>query len=102
MAMRAAPTAGFAAAVRCFRDCEITDGVVDHDGPSAKARGDLAAAFVVGGPNVGGESEGRIVRGADGLLVAPDGLDGEDRAESFFLEEAHGRINIGDDRGLEE
>src|SRR5712664_3646801 len=31
LAVRAAPATGSAAAVRRFRDCEVTDGVIHHD-----------------------------------------------------------------------
>jgi len=101
-AVGASPTAGAAAAVRRFRDGEVTDGVVDHNGSGSEARRDGAAAGVVGGPDAGGESEGRIVGATDGFVGAVDGLHRENGAEGFFLEKAHRGIDGCNDGWFEE
>ena len=73
---------------RGFRNCEITDGVVDHDGSGAELCGDRFSSRRVSGPDASGKREGRIIRARDCFVGVSDGLDGEDRTERFFLEEA--------------
>src|ERR1700676_1503348 len=101
-AVGASPAAEAAAAVGGFGDGEVADGVVDHDGAGAESAGDGFAAVGVGGPDAGGEGEGGIVGASDGFFGIANGLYGEDGAESFFLEEAHGIVYAGDYGGLEE
>src|ERR1700723_1440040 len=82
--MGMAPAARAGAAVGGFGDAVVAGDVVDHHGTGADARGDFAAAAVVGGPDAGAEAEGRIVGERDGCFGIRDGANGDHGAESFF------------------
>src|SRR5712692_4300005 len=100
--MGAAPAAGGAAAVRCFGDGEIADGVVDHYCTGTQTLRDSFPSAGIAGPDTGRECERRIVRAGDGFFRVAHRLDREDGAEGFLLKKLHGRIDVGDNRGLEE
>ena len=90
------------ATVRGFGDSEITEGVVDHYSARFEATSYGLAAGKVAGENAGGQSEIGIVAAGDGFLFVSDDLNGEDRAESFFLKKPHRLRDAGDYRGRKE
>src|SRR6266436_8343519 len=85
LAVRAAPAARAAAAVRRFRDCEVTDGVIHHDRARPQAFCDLFTTPRVSGPDAGRQRKGRIVRARDGAFGVAHALKSKYRAEGLFL-----------------
>src|SRR6267378_4501060 len=85
LAVRAAPAARAAAAVWRFRDCEVTDRIIDHDRARSQALGNRVTTPRISGPNAGRQRKGRIVRARDGAFGVAYALQRKYRAEGLFL-----------------
>ena len=53
-------------------------------------------------PDAGGEAEITVIGERDGFLVGAEGHDGKNGAEGFLAHQAHGAVNVGDERGCVE
>src|SRR6266404_3906077 len=85
LAVRAAPAARAAAAVRRFRDREIADRVIHHHSAGAQTLGNRFTTLPVSGPYASRQRKRRIVRACDGGFGVAHTLQSEDRAEGLFL-----------------
>ena len=54
------------------------------------------------GPQIGGESVGRVICNLQGLLFTGEGNGGENRAKNFFLGNAHGVMRPGEEGWADE
>src|ERR1017187_3606529 len=100
LAVSAAPPAVLAAAVRSFRDAEITDGIIDHHRPGSEPPRDSRATSGIARLDAGPKRKIRIVATPDSFLVIFDYLYRQYRHEGFFLKKFHRFVYAGKYRRL--
>src|SRR6266516_875813 len=76
--------------------------LVDPDRPEVELRCHLHRPTHVLGENRSGESVANVVRHLDRLVVRPERLHGDDRAEDLVLDDLRILGDVGDDRRLDE